>query len=303
MFWGLASTLLLATGSSRRSPWAAAEWRLDLSIGRQPGTFMPEDWGASGGRLLFSVDCLATSENVATAEKEESSFLGNRKAQQMTILEDPTYITNEGEQFISIPENGGAWSLQLPRQKGQAGTLRVWLDLEDALPNGLAAQKNDVTLQANDRLYLTAKCWRESDFKIGRRKMKPIEDAVLRAQERLDSTLSHETGDRRLDGKNPLDVVSASVDMAVLVKDRDDCIQDLREAELIYPRQEDAVRRTGVVFGHWPGSTEGLIISSNGAVAVKRKKLLREEFHIVGKWKASPVVKKEEQEAALSLTL
>lgn len=287
-----------------RSPWAAAEWRLDLSIGREPGTYMPEDWGASGGRLLFSVDCLITSENVATTDREESSFFGNRKAHQMTILEDPTYITSQGEQFISMPENGGAWSLQLPRQKGQAGTLRMWLDLEETLPNGLAAQKNDVTLQANDRLYLTAKCWRESDFEVGRMKMKPIERALVRAQERLDSTLSHETGDRRLDGTNPLDTVSASIDMAVLVKDRDDCIQALREAELIYPRQADGVRSNGgVASGHWPGSTEELIVSSEGAVAVKRKKLFREEFHIVGKWKASPVAKKEQQAGAVSLGL
>lgn len=281
---GLASLFLFAAAPATRSPWAPAEWRLDLDIGREEGTWMPEEWASSGARLSFSVDILIESD-YAPSEKDrdgELKFMGPN-AMRLAVLEDATFISSEGEQVVSLPEEG-AWKLQLPKTKGAAGTLRFWFEAEQDpdLPEGVAARRNDVTLPA-ERLYFMAKCWREPDLEIGSRKMRPIEMAAREAQQQLDEQLSHESGDRRLDGTNPLDTIAGSMNMAKLVKARDDRVQELREAERKLPRNAGSMPR-----GPWPGSTDDLAIA-RGTVAVKRRTLLREEFHIVGKWKAVAV--------------
>lgn len=246
------------------------------------------EWAASGARLGFAVDCRIKSER--SSDESELEWTGGRSAQQVTVLEDPVYVTAAGEQVLYIPEKGGGWSMQLPRQKGQAGTLRLWLDLEESEDEaGLAAKKNDVTLDASDRLYLSAKCWRENDYQIGKRKMIPIQKAAQDAQDRVNARLSHESGDQRLDGKDALETINASIEMAVLIKQRDEALQALREAELILPSSNDG---KSALFGGWPGTTEGLVLAT-GTVSVKRKKFLRDEFHIVGTWRATPVLSQE----------
>lgn len=247
---------------------------------------MPENWAASGGRLPFSIDVEVESDYSQQRDAEEN-FMG-KGALLLTVLEDASFVSNEGEQVIGISEGGG-WKLQMPKQKGNAGTLRLWVDLErnPELGGGLSAVRNDVTLPA-ERLYFMTKCWREADFEIGRKKMKPFEDAAKLAQERLDQELSHETGDRRLDGTNLADTAMGSINMANLVRLRDEKVQELREASETLPRNADKLP-----LGFWPGTTEKLAICSKGTVAVKRKKFFREEFHVLGRWTAVPVQQEE----------
>lgn len=288
---GLASLVLFAAPSAPpRSPWAPAEWRLNLDIGREEGTRMPDDWASSGARLSFSVDVLVESD-YAPAEQDrhgEPKFMGPN-AMRLAVLEDATFISSEGEQVVSIPEEG-AWKLQMPKKKGTSGMLRFWFEAEQDpdLPEGIAAKRNDATLPA-ERLYFMTKCWRKPDLEIGSRRMRPIELAAKEAQRRLDDKLSHESGDRRLDGTNPLDTLAGSVDMMKLVKVRDDRVQELREAEEKLPRNA-----ASMPLGPWPGSPDDLAIA-RGTVAVMRRTLLREEFHVIGKWKAVAV----EQDAAV----
>lgn len=127
-----------------------------------------------------------------------------------------------------------------------------------------------------------AQCWRETDFQKGKQRIKPLEQAAREAQERLERQLNHESGDRRLDGKDIVDTLAGSFSMAQLVMDRDNKLRDLREAERTLPGKLVSLP------GHWPGTTEPFVLA-RGTLAVKRKKLLREEFHIVGKWRAAPL--------------
>lgn len=279
-WWWLFAATILVVQSLSASPWAPAAWRLTLDIGREVGTTMPDDWALAGGRLQVAVDCWIFSDK---EPDQTDDFTGSRSARRLRVMQNPTYINSQGEQHI--PVVGGAWNLQLPREKGQAGVMRLWLDLGQASgSNSLAAKRNDVTLAAHERLYLTANCWREMDYKAGRLRIKPIAQAAQAAQDRLDAQLSHETGDRRLDGTNPLDTLQASIDMSRLVRERDELVRAQREAEQIWPPAGASESRLGA----WPGSNEALAIGP-GTVAVKRKQLFGQEFCIVGTWKASPV--------------
>lgn len=283
MWWQNLVITSLTAFASPSSPWAPAEWRLQLDVGREEGTWMPETWATSGARLLFSVDVSIEAEG-AEQRDAELKFMGPN-ANRVVVLEDATFVNQNGEQIIRIAEEGG-WKVHFSRGSadGAASTCRLWIDLEanPDLPGGqIAAIRNDVSLSA-ERLYFMAQCWRETDFQKGKQRIKPLEQAAREAQERLERQLNHESGDRRLDGKDIVDTLAGSFSMAQLVMDRDNKLRDLREAERTLPGKLVSLP------GHWPGTTEPFVLA-RGTLAVKRKKLLREEFHIVGKWRAAPL--------------
>lgn len=290
MAWTLFTLLATTTLDTKRSPWSPAEWRIQVNIGREEGTWMPETWAASGARLSFPMDVMVTSDYIVEKDSEYDFMGGN--SMRLTVLEDPTFVSSQGEQFIGIREEG-AWKMQMPKQRGAAATLRFWVDVEQAedLSQGVGAVRNDVALPA-ERIFFMSKCWREEDLKIAARKMKPFEIAAKEAQRRVDEQLSHETGDRRLDGTDPIETALGTISMAKLIKDRDDRMRELREAENRLPRNAEKLR-----LGFWPGTDEKLAIGE-GTVAVRKKKLFGDEFHILGKWQAIPIVQKQTQTEA-----
>lgn len=292
LFWWLSNALAIAT-----SPWAASEWRINLNIGREAGTYVSDEWGASGARLMLPVEVLVESERYTydndSSEQTEKDFMGGSGAcDVMSVLEDAVYITGAGEQTVRFGSTG-AWKISTRRtgMPGDACVVRFWLDVIDA------AVRNDVSLEAGERLYCTANCWRDTEFAAGRRRIAPMQARVQDAQNKIDARLEHATGDRRLDGSDILDTALASIDMAVLVKRRDDLLLELRDAERKLPPAKDVSKA-----GHWPGTTEKLVIAK-GKIGVKRKKGLWDEFHILGTWTATPlegvseIVYYEEEEA------
>jgi len=305
---------------SNTSPWAPAEWRINLNIGREPGTYMPEDFGASGARLLLSVDVLVESETVTTTDPtngkndDERDFLGGTsgKADLMSVLDDdPTFVNMDGQQTVPFGDDG-AWRIgsRATGKPGDSCRLRFYLDVvknsnkendddnqksgsgSDSKNDDIVAVRNDVYLCA-ERLYFTANAWRESELQLGIRRFRPIQSEFLEAQRVVDDRLSHDTGDRRLDGTNLLDTALASIDMAKLVGRRDDALFKLRGAERTLPNP-DAMELS--LPGHWPGSTEKLAIAK-GKIAVRRKRKDAggilfgggDEFYILGTWTAAPL--------------
>jgi len=271
-------SLFAALAGSSSSPWSPAEWRIQLDIGREPGTYMPEEWGASGARLGLPVEVLIESESIPTGN--ERDFVGGNKCYQLAVLEDATFVSKQGEETVRFGDTGG-WKIATRRtgKAGDAAVLRLWLDLVDS------ATRNDVRLDAGERLYCTANCWRESELEVGRKRIQPLVQAYEEAQERIDQRLPHETGDRRLDGTNLADTVLAYADMAVLVKQRDDRLQELRDAELKLPSPQVKLSTSG----RWPGTTEELVVAPGKVVVQRRNPFGVEEFYIVGTWTASPL--------------
>jgi hypothetical protein len=278
------------------SPWSPAEWTVTLNIGREPGTYMPEDWAASGGRLVLPLEVLVESEYYQEDNNKNEDYLGTN-ALRLSVLEDPAFISSKGQETVKFEEEG-AWKISFRRsgKVGDASKLRFWLDVaavpEDDDDNDtdeqVAARRNDVTLPAGERLYFVANCWRQGEeLDKGRARFRPIQQAYEQAQQVLEQRLSHETGDRRLDGTNPMDTVKASLDMAAFVKNRDDRMRELRDAERVLPSPDINNNNAGA----WPGTDERLVIAS-GQVGIKRKMkgLLTagEEFVILGTWTAKP---------------
>lgn len=251
------------------SPWSSSEWQIKLEFSSQQGS-----------RLALPFDVLIEAE----AQTHLDEFmLGSTKSDVITVLEDPTYITLAGEQTVRLGDEGG-WKILGRRsgKAGDAGELRIWLDVLDDL------SKNDLEINAQ-RIYLTANCWREEEFKIGSRRLKPIsleyEDFERQIQERL----AHETGDRRLDGTNLVDTAMGSIDMGLLVTKRDNARFRFKQAEQLLPNTDSVAK------GRWPGSTEPLYIAK-GCIEIKETQVLSENYQKVGTWTATPVLKKQDEE-------
>jgi hypothetical protein len=284
----------VSSSSSSPSPWAPATWTLTLNLGRESGTDMAPSWAASGGRLVVPVMVRVESESCDPATIP-NGFCGGRGASFLLArpsdVEDAnndantnTYITNEGQQTLDV-SNGG-WTMEFPSGGGQgrATQLKFWLTLQTQ------ARKNDVVLEAGSVLCGQAICWREDEWEVGRTKMIPIQQQADEAQSRLDQQLSHETGDRRLDGSDPLETLQGYKDMAALVLDRDLKLQNKVKALKVYPPIDQDLPE-----GAWPGAEEWLSVStSSNPLYVVRKTMLGEDYQLVGTFKATPVFSEED---------
>jgi hypothetical protein len=268
-----------------------------INVGRESSSTMPADWGRSGARLSFPVELRIESDRLP--DEEQDPLLG-RGANRLRVLQGETkstYITNQGEQQVPLEATGG-WKIGMRGKPGHASLLRFWLDISSGRPTTLdnnnafdarnknvVAQKNDVTLQAKERLYFAAHCWRQSDWELGRRKLRPILEAYERAQAKLQDSVSHESGDRRLDGKDALETLAAYKDMAGLTLDRDNKRRQFLDAQEYLPPPDN------LQLGNWPGSTE-LVAIQPMELFVQRKQgflLGNQEYHLLGSWTAKPL--------------
>ena len=278
VFCILCSALATAT-----SPWASSEWRITFNFGRDVdadgSNFKDDSWGESGARLGLSIDTLVESTDYPNSQTERDFIGGSGASNVLSVLEDANFVSLEkGQQTVRFGPTG-AWKLSTRRtgRPGDASVLRFWLDvLDDAV-------RNDVSLKAGERLYATSSCWRETDFEIGRKRLAPYFKQLDEIQRIITARLDHINGDRRLDGTDIVDTAMGSIDMAILVNQRDELLSELRIVQQKLPGMTDV---SGL--GHWPGSTEKLSIAE-GKVCVKRRKGLWEDFRIVGTWMATPL--------------
>jgi len=99
-------------------------WRIAMNIGREPGTGMPSEWGASGCRLPVVVQC--------------DFKVDNKNKKKVVLLDDKVRFTGPAGEVI-CPVKGGDWSLS--NEKDLAFTLEF--------PKEVV--RRDVTLQGTVR--------------------------------------------------------------------------------------------------------------------------------------------------------
>ena len=285
------------------SPWQNAIWQIEFNFGRETGSSMPEEWGEEGGRLVLSpLEVEITSDRPDYERRPEDPML-KRNAWILRPLKSRTakYITMKGEQQAIFGKDGG-WKIRMPwggtsagsssstiaKQRGHASKIMFYVDLETNIAKG------DIKLQKGERIYMTGKCWREDDLENALKQMYPIRRDYLKAQQRLEAQIQHETGDRRLDGTDPIQTIMGMKDAAQLVLQRDEALRKYEDAKTIYPNFDDNDTKEyspddiPLEEGPWPGQLEWLSLEP-GYLLVRRSSFLEEEYHIIGKWKAEPI--------------
>lgn len=150
-----------AKATASPSLLAGTQWKLQLDVGVQPGTWMPKrfpGWGESGARLGLGVE--VEFSNVPS--KKGETLVGPLKdTYQLTVTSPPsTFVSVNGEETVEFASGG--WCIQRPtadvrNAQGSLvkpeGLLRFWLDC----PSG--AKRQDVEVLPGTRIYCTTGVW------------------------------------------------------------------------------------------------------------------------------------------------
>ena len=136
--------------SVTKSDIAGFECRITMNIGREKGTWMDKDWGASGARLLLPINLKFTNDEIDLGFPGEES-LGGRYVYRLEVLNDNNKVSFVGPQGeVQVEVTNGGWAT-LPSNSGET-KLRFFLDF----PQG--AIRNDVSIPSG-RVYFSTACF------------------------------------------------------------------------------------------------------------------------------------------------
>lgn len=265
---------------SGRSIWASSQWNFTFNLGREPGSLMDGDWGAAGGRLIFDLPVEATSDNLST-DKEDAML--QRNANKLIPLSNTKYAANEGEEKeVAFVPSGGEWKIQLPRgvSDGKAGKLMCYFDLKTSI------RKDDIFLDKGDRIYLTGKCWREQELDRALARLQPYQENYRHREEKMNKAL-----------------IEKDYGYERLIIDRDMSLGEYQEANIYFPTIDDDISEFSWTKeelewqeGYWPGEGERLTVEPLFLMVRRMKLFVKEEYHVIGTWAATPAVEEGEEE-------
>jgi hypothetical protein len=155
-----ASTLINQAGLINENPISSSspmatlngmECRVTLSVGREPGTWMPQDWAASGARLSLPLTVRFSEEIVDLGFPSEEALnpSGSRYAKKL-YCDGGSFVGASGE--VVVKASGGAWATEPSARNPGAQKLNFFIDF----PEG--AKRNDVTLPAG-RVFFSSAIW------------------------------------------------------------------------------------------------------------------------------------------------
>jgi len=236
---------------------------------------MSQEWGARGERLVFDLPVSATSDKPST--DQEDAMLERNSYRLSPLSGATTYTTEEGDKQCAFAP-GGEWKIQMPRgvANGKAGKFMSYIDLKTPI------RKGDISLDAGDRIYLTAKCWTEQELDRGLTRIQPYQKEYRYRVDKLAKASPDQTGYLRL------------------VIDRDNALREYQEANIYFPTIDDDdpefnwnADSLEWSEGPWPGEQEYLTIEPLFLMVRRMKFFVKEEYHVIGTWAATPIVEDE----------
>lgn len=123
-------------------------WKIAFNIGREQGTWMPSEWGASGDRLRFQVVLDFTAEVSETSEEFFSASSAPTKVCKVVdgfVYPSGVGSHSVGRQVLPVKSSG---VYQVARGQGPSGTdvLRFFITLENDIT--FKDHKSDVSVPA-----------------------------------------------------------------------------------------------------------------------------------------------------------
>lgn len=225
-----------SSGEGSTSPWASSRWLLTLDLQMPFSDDNNNNNESSSGTskassrlLLKGIELQVTSDQRSKSklnkDQRQEQFLGPAASFDWNVVDtsSASYINRQGEQPVRF--KGAAWSLEFPKSStsspsaapssataGQASILRGLLQVQEP-----AIDRNAIQIPPGSTFYLQAQAWREADFDVGIQKIQPLYRRYQKATKMLEEVLSHEKGDRRLDGTSLVDTLQAYGDVSQLV--------------------------------------------------------------------------------------
>ena len=157
-----ANILLSQAGFIKESPTASKvslhdmECQVTLSIGREPGTWMPKDWAASGARLSLPMRVRFSDDIVDIGfPGEETLNPGGSRYAKKLYCEGGSFVGAQGE--VVVKATGGAWSAETSEIPG-ASTVNWFIDFPES------ATRNDVSLPEG-RVFFSGAAWESKEVR------------------------------------------------------------------------------------------------------------------------------------------
>ena len=242
-----------------------ASWKLSLSIGREQGTWMPEEWAASGARLLLPI----TVEFDSEPYPGEPEALVGRTSFRVRPVDEASFVGVGGK--VTVPVRGGAWAIQPPKPPQKPALLRFWLEFPEE------AKRNDVTLPPG-RVFFTAPVWQEIELERGAEARKEARERYEEAE-----TRSAELADEAVKA-NPLAKIFGLRKQVLALDEKNAALRKLERVERYLGGSSDGGA------GPFPGLAAGatLTLGTTGGLVVKRTPRIGvgTEYHILGKFQA-----------------
>jgi hypothetical protein len=251
-------------------------WRLMLNVGREPGTWMPKTWGASGDRLYLNLEIEFMEEHLY----ERDDFFNGVSGSKVLHI-----VHNEGTLAPSMMEGGrrvrirdGGWRV-VPNE-GPLGTtvLRFFFDLDEETRH----QGSDVYLPSG-RIYCTC-----GYFPMTGRRGAHVGEST---KEILEKELRElEAQHRKLHNQMELDDSFFSLDKLKRAKE----IIDIRmEADKIGKAILDARVREPDRSLLRLSQDQSVGLTREGGVCCKKHKGVAVEYHILGHFEIASMENRE----------
>jgi hypothetical protein len=253
---------------------ADTRWKIVFNVGREQGTWMPPDWGASGDRLLLQVTVDFTDG--ALPHDRDEFFQGPAGCRVLRVVEGhlvPRGVgtASVGQRPLPVRRLGG---YKVCPGQGPLGTdiVRMFVELERDVH--MPDHVSDVYCPAG-RIYGTCGYWpiplRHPADEMSGRSWRDI-----RTQEHQEAVLRYEQLQQTLDNDTRMfswDQLKLMKDVALAKRRVNECAKKLREA-----RQRDPEKSQLRL-----SRREDVGLSREGGVCCKVRKGLTLEYHILGR--------------------
>lgn len=252
-------------------------WKIVFNIGREPGTWMPKEWGVSGDRLRLEIVVDLTDEQCY----EPDDFLQGRvdtyklRVVDAFLFPHGTGAQSHGRQKVKIQKEG---AYKVVRRMGPLDTdiLRLYVELDELIARGdLYCPKGRIYgtcgyFPTHSDRAIEMNQWKERLAKLYHQKVVELDD--LKREAEVDS---------RLFSMDQLKRMKRMMDLNAEIRK---IAQRQRETRARMPEKQDLrLSRQGNVG-----------LSREGGVCCKVRKGMAVEYHILGRMEMASVEKKRE---------
>lgn len=173
------------------SPLVGTQWKLNLDVGLQPGTWMPKrfpGWAESGARLGLGLEVEFSDQK----SNQRESLVGPKEDTYELVVTSPqcTYVSERGQETVTF--TSGGWCIQRPKDviRNAAGSLvqpegllKFWLDC----PTG--AKRRDVEIREGTRIFFTTGVWDCDDPNVMKAQDKEYRNTLAQLEELTNDTI------------------------------------------------------------------------------------------------------------------
>jgi len=197
------TTRVAVSSSSSKLQGAAlvgSKAKLKLDVGREEGTWMPQNWASSGARLLVNVDVEFT--NTPVDPQLHDDFIGPADSScVLKVINGPSlFVGAKGTEEVVF--KSGGWCVQRPplSDPGAEALLRCWVECESG------AQRRDASISTAQRINFSTGAWTDP------RAMKKIETELAEVEAEMKRVADAEAGNFASKGDNKFYWLFWSVD-------------------------------------------------------------------------------------------